>query len=43
VLSTKTVDKHVSAALKKLGVPTRREAAQRAEELGLTAAARTAG
>jgi DNA-binding CsgD family transcriptional regulator/tetratricopeptide (TPR) repeat protein len=37
VLSTKTVDKHVSAALRKLDVRSRAEARAKAEELGLTA------
>ena len=36
VLSTKTVDKHVSAALRKLDVRSRVEARTRAEELGLS-------
>jgi DNA-binding CsgD family transcriptional regulator/tetratricopeptide (TPR) repeat protein len=36
VLSTKTVDKHVSAVLRKLGVSSRRDTAARALELGLT-------
>jgi ATP/maltotriose-dependent transcriptional regulator MalT len=36
VLSTKTVDKHVSAALRKLDVRSRGEARTKAEQLGLT-------
>ena len=39
VLSTKTVDKHVSAALRKLDVRSRSQAAARAQELGLVGAA----
>lgn len=38
VLSTKTIDKHVSAVLRKLGVSSRRDAAARAHELALTPA-----
>ncbi|MBX6751749.1 MAG: AAA family ATPase [Micromonosporaceae bacterium] len=34
-LSVKTVDRHVSAVLAKLGAPTRRDAAAKASELGL--------
>ncbi len=36
VLSVRTVDSHVAAVLDKLGAPTRRQAAARAAELGLT-------
>ncbi len=39
VLSSKTVDKHVSALLRKLGVSSRRDAAARAQDLGLLAPA----
>jgi DNA-binding NarL/FixJ family response regulator len=35
VLSVRTVDSHVAAALEKLGTRTRRDAANRAAELGL--------
>jgi DNA-binding NarL/FixJ family response regulator len=35
VLSVRTVDSHVAAALEKLGTRTRRDAATRAAELGL--------
>jgi DNA-binding CsgD family transcriptional regulator len=35
VLSVRTVDNHVSAVLEKLSVPSRREAAAKAEELGV--------
>ncbi len=35
VVSTRTVDHHVSAILTRLGVASRRDAARRAEELGL--------
>ncbi|MET8473540.1 AAA family ATPase [Streptomyces sp. NPDC004856] len=41
VLSVRTVDNHVRAVLEKLDAPTRRRAAQRAVELGLTAAGET--
>jgi ATP/maltotriose-dependent transcriptional regulator MalT len=37
VVSTRTVDHHVSAILTRLGVASRRDAARRAEELGLVA------
>ena len=36
VLSVRTVDSHVAAAFDKLGARTRREAAQRARELGVS-------
>jgi DNA-binding NarL/FixJ family response regulator len=36
VISVRTVDHHVAAVLQKLGVPTRRDAARAATELGLT-------
>lgn len=39
VLSVRTVDTHVAAAFGKLGVHTRREAVQRARELGIAAGA----
>ena len=41
VISRKTADHHVSAILTKLGVGSRREAAEVARRLGLTAATRT--
>lgn len=41
VLSVRTVDNHVRAILEKLDAPTRRRAAQRAAEIGLTAAGET--
>jgi DNA-binding NarL/FixJ family response regulator len=43
VLSTKTVDHHVSAILRKLSVPNRRAAVGEARHLGLAAASRNMG
>lgn len=40
-LSVKTVDHHVSAVLAKLGATTRRDAAAKADRLGLASRART--